>query len=150
MDINELATKIRAEIESGNFKIQAVFDRYIGDIESLSNLGITHNKIRELVSPKISLNYYRTMVERARKKKKINKNFSINNIDKIELPKKLEGYDIDFWNDQLGFEINERIFNRLNNLSMSVDIIKDKNFPNAKRLSDFLIESEHKSKYKKL
>lgn len=160
MDINELKERIKTEHQSGHFKLQSIFDRYLDDIERLLSMGMKHRVIYDELNLGISFTHYNNIILRARKKGNKDtsitstKNKSIAKTEKkesnIESSQNSENNDIEFWNEQLGFEINERIFNRLNNLSMSIDMIKEKNFPNAKRLSDFLIESEHKSKYKKL
>ncbi|OED65911.1 hypothetical protein A165_00940 [Vibrio tasmaniensis ZS-17] len=68
MDIRELKERMNTEYQSGHFKLQSIFERYLPDIESLLKMGMKHKSIHSELSLGISLTHYNNILLRARKK----------------------------------------------------------------------------------
>ncbi|ENM3832712.1 hypothetical protein LH205_003092, partial [Vibrio cholerae] len=67
MSIDELKNVISSELKSGNFTLQAIFDRHIGDIEELLKSGMRHSSLYKDLG--LSVNHYKSLIGRARNKR---------------------------------------------------------------------------------
>lgn len=70
MDIKELKNTMQADFASGHFKLQAIFDRHLNDIEHLLDIGMKHKAIHEELDLGITFIHYQNILVRARKKNK--------------------------------------------------------------------------------
>lgn len=68
VSIDTLTDKIKMEIESGNFKLQAVFDRNIQAIEKLKNEGYSYKAIYSYLDAYLKEKHFRDLIFRAKKK----------------------------------------------------------------------------------
>ncbi|AIW17485.1 hypothetical protein IX91_25855 (plasmid) [Vibrio tubiashii ATCC 19109] len=69
VDIETVTQKIKQEIESKDFKLQAVFDRNIESIEALKNDGYSYKAVYSRLGGLIELSHFRDLVYRAKKKR---------------------------------------------------------------------------------
>ncbi|EKF9659294.1 hypothetical protein O1C77_003337, partial [Vibrio cholerae] len=62
--------------------------------------------------------------------------------------KDASAYDLDYWNQSLGFEISDRNLKKLEELGLTPDFILEQEITNARKLTDFLVEFKHLNRYK--
>lgn len=151
MSIDELKDVISSELKSGNFTLQAIFDRHIGDIEELLKSGMRHSSLYKDLG--LSVNHYKSLIGRARnkrnkQKKVIEKKTITPKPSEVSEVKDASAYDLDYWNQSLGFEISDRNLKKLEELGLTPDFILEQEITNARKLTDFLVEFKHLNRYK--
>ena len=75
MDIEELISALKNDVESGNYMLQIIFDRHINEIEKLKSEGITYKRMMVLLNEEIenefTKSHFSNLIFRAKKKIKI-------------------------------------------------------------------------------
>lgn len=150
MDIEALVETMAKEIDSGNFKLQVVFDRNIVTIENLKNQGVISRRLNELINEKIkgsiSDTYFLNLVFRANKKvNKINVN-QVNVVEKeTEISKKGENLEletIDEWrnNARTNAKLTERQIKNLKKLKISIDDFNRLELASTSQINQYLAQ----------
>ncbi|MFA0073429.1 hypothetical protein AB4396_06930 [Vibrio cyclitrophicus] len=157
--ISELVEKIKLEILSGDFSLQAVFDRNIETIETLKKEGYSYKRIFQKLDSDLHEKHFNDLIWRAKKKitpvhLKENQN---NNIRKsppnqssndIEAPKEVD-IRIDEWGKHLGYPISERLYGMIKENNICKSEIDKFKVPNTRKLIAFINEYSNKNKYRK-
>ncbi|MGL4666838.1 MAG: hypothetical protein ACRCWR_02780 [Saezia sp.] len=132
------------------------------EIDELNKNGFTLKQICESINNndcyfRIELEPLKTTIARIRRKRREHnqepqKIAPINNKpnDESQIDTRVKGADVDDWEQILGFNISERCLTRLIKSNLTPEFIVEKEFPNEKRLSDFLIKHELTNKSKDL
>ncbi|ELL8243032.1 hypothetical protein RX290_003359 [Vibrio cholerae] len=150
MSIDELKDAVSSELKSGNFTLQAIFDRHIEDIEEILESGMLHSSIYKELGLDVNFNHYKNLIGRSRRKrnkqkKVIAKKITIPQVSEI---KDDNPYELDYWNQSLGFEVSDRNLKKLEELGLTPDFILEQEITNARKLTDFLVEFKHTNRYK--
>ena len=153
--------KLYVYLEAGKVKKtkSKVIEYILPEIEELNENGFTLKQICESINDNdcffhIEINPLKTAIARIRKKHR-------SSIEKQPLTEKINQQIIVSednrqnilvqecnWEEILGFEISKRCLTRLIKSNLTSDFITKKEFPNEKRLSDFLIKHELTNKHK--
>ncbi|WP_299496403.1 hypothetical protein [uncultured Shewanella sp.] len=177
MDIDELKTSLKRERESGNFRLQAIFNRHIKEFEQLKNEGYSYSGIIRTLDLNISLNYYTNLISRARThinkdkgniKSDNNRSHLANNENEKEShdiaenktstviktkeespPPHLElKHSVEEWNLKTGVKLSERMLFKLEKSNLTPQKICDLNLTTATQIINYVTETESKTKYK--
>lgn len=162
MDLEEFVQKMVSAIDSGNFKLQVVFDLNIDTIDSFKSKGVSYLKLWELLDlklhKKIEKPHYRDLIYRAKKKAKdrmevaslvktdvvsskpaVEKVTSDLNTNNSGLKQSLED-----WHLLTNIDISERQALRLEKNGIDIDALNDLNLTSSNRVSKYLTKIEHK------
>lgn len=153
MSIDELKDAVSSELKSGNFPLQAIFDRHLEDIEELLESGMLHSSIYKELGLSVNFNHYKNLIGRSRhkrnkQKKVIAKKITVSQFSEVSDVKDASPYELDYWNQSLGFEISDRNLKKLEELGLTPDFILEQEITNARKLTDFLVEFKHLNRYK--
>ncbi|MCT7947706.1 hypothetical protein [Shewanella septentrionalis] len=143
-------------LEAGRVKKtkNKIIEFILPEIDELNENGFTLKQICESINNndcyfKIELAPLKTTIARIRRKKRqINqdplqsKSSSSQHNDIHIVNTSVKNQCSDDWEQILGFKISERCLTRLIKSELTTDFISNKEFPNEKRLSDFLIKYE--------
>lgn len=153
MNIEELKDAVSSEFKSGNFPLQAIFDRHLEDIEKLLESGMLHSSIYKELGLSVTFDHYKNLVGRSRLKrnkqrKLIPKKVIEPQVFEVSEVRDASPYELDYWNQSLGFDISERNLRKLEELGLTPDFILEQEITNARKLTDFLVEFKHQNRYK--
>lgn len=153
MSIDELRDAICSELKSGNFPLQVIFDRHLETIEELLESGMLHSSIYKELCLSVNFEHYRNLIARSRRKrnkqkKLISKKISTPQVNEVSEVKDTNPFDLDYWNQSLGFEVSDRNLKKLEELGLTPDFILEQEITNARKLTDFLVEFKHLNRYK--
>lgn len=147
MDINELKERIKTEHQSGHFKLQSIFDRYLDEIERLLSMGMKHRVIYDELNLGISFTHYNNIILRARKKGSV-----VQDKEKVNKPEQSSPVvetslvEVSEW-EKIGIN-NPRLIKSIERAQLTPDEIKSWNCANemqiSKRITEYLIKMNKK------
>lgn len=166
MEIEILIETMAKEINSGNFKLQVVFNRNIAFIEEFKKQGFMSKRMNELLNEKINQNitdtHFLNLVFRANKKlKKLGldngtpqtiEDTNTIKVDELEPSKvgskpKLDesglSESIDDWLNKTNLNISLRQAQRLEKLGINTDKLNERKFTTTQQVSGYLTKLEH-------
>lgn len=162
MDIDALKKAIKEEIESDNFTLQSIFDRYLPQIEALKKSGFTYAKINTKLDAGIRINHFRTLIERAKTKKE-DHNSSPNKVKNNLINKKdvhhqeplnpimnngILNQSVEEWYQETGITLSPELAERIENNGLNSDDVNNLSLTTKQKLINYLAKLENQSKYK--
>lgn len=166
MSLNEVTSKIDEEIKSGEFMLQAVFNRNIQAIEMLKLEGYSYKTIHGRLTSVLNERHFRSLVFNARKSINLkktpigenqNKNIIHTPESNVTTSKSVINNVVDTeestttieeWSDFLGFRTTERALEKISKLNLSKKEVLAFNIPTQRRLINYLNQLIQKSKSK--
>ncbi len=156
MVFSKLSEKIKQEMDSGDFSLQVIFRRNIEAIEYLHTEGYTYRTIFKKLDTGLHEKHWRDLIRRA-KEQNNSKFMSVNksNVKTDDTSILLSDYSprindesIEEWMNYLGYEISERVYNKIVDLNLTTSKINTSKVPNPRRLIIFLSELSEKIKHR--
>ena len=177
MDILALAEKIKHEIDSGDFSLQAVFNRNIQTIEEFKKEGYSYRKIFNKLDTGINEKHLRDLIRRAKNlagkalpinpkgstsisKKEVDpsQTKNSNHANKNEPTVTTQPQDIsdsvplklsvEEWNKQTMIKMSEHIVRQLEEKGFDPEAVNKLGIHSVYKLNTYLANYEVKSKYK--
>lgn len=148
MSLNEVTSKIDEEIKSGEFMLQAVFNRNIQAIEMLKQEGYSYKTIYKRLMSDLNERHFRSLIFNARKSIHPKNEPVIESPNKNIVHTQEPNKTLEEWIDILGFEITERTLNKIVTLKLTKDEVLRVEVLNQRRLINYLNELTHKRKNK--
>ena len=153
MTIEELVNSIHTEKESGNFTLQAIFDRHIEEIEGCKKSGISYKRIKDLLDLDIAESHFNNLIYRARKKLAIHKVdrrpkvepsiVADTNIDNLQLKQSKNE-----WFNETGKDLSVELIQRLENHNIDTDSFNELGLQTTIQIITYLNEKDLSHKYK--
>lgn len=163
MTIDELITKIETEQASGDFTLQAVFDRNIGYIEQIKSEGYTYKVIHEKLHNGLHIKHFRGLIRIAKSKaeiktsplttsgkpKKLIENEQALPIKKITpMNNGILNQSVNEWYQETGITLSPELAERIENNGLNSNDVNDLNLTTKQKLINYLAKLENQSKYK--
>lgn len=162
MLIDQLIQSIKEDIDSGNFTLQAVFDRHIDDIMLLKKEGYQYKRIWMLLGLDIHNEHFKNLIYRARAKKtKPDNSVFPESKKKAHVHTRTEVIaddisantspilSLDDWRFETGINnLSDRLIGRLEQKGLTPEKIKELNLTTTTLINKHLATIESQSKYK--
>jgi len=158
MDLDELSNAMKSDIKSGNFTLQAVFDRHIKTILELKEQGYTYNSIFNSLALGIDQRHFDNL--RFRSNKKIEKLRPVNKVAaqgaiavKVNTPSlpyddNFDESSVEEWEMETGLSLSPRLVEKLIRNKFTPSKLKELNLTTPSKINNYLTTHENTNKYK--